>query len=741
MEPKKSTSQFISEATAKFGDLYDYSVSEYVGSHKKIKIICRTHGGFEKVAREFLDKGRGCPLCATRQPMSTPRFIAMAREIHGDTFDYSKSICNAIKDRVIVTCKVPGHGDWEVKANNHLSSKSGCPKCAGNQTLGASKFIDMATKIHNGLYTYGDITYVNNTTPVSIICKKHGEFSQPPMPHLAGQGCPKCAGKGTITTESFIALSKQIHGDKFDYSLAEFKTTAQYITLKCKAEGHIFKQKYGTHIYQKSGCMQCSGSAKKTLEKFISDARKVHGDTYDYSLCTYVNVGTKVDIICSTHGVFSVKPNSHLRGAICRKCYEENSRVENAVYISRAKEVYSGKYTYERTKYIGSAKGLVVTCPEHGDFAVRAESHLRYNVGCPRCAAIEKTKLFITKSMAGHGDTYDYSKVSYSGDAELVTIICKKHGEFQQAAGSHLQGRGCPLCANMGPSKPQLEIQEFLENYTKTILEHKFKGSQKRFDIYLPEKDIAVEFNGLYWHSSRTQLGDRKELDKYNVGIANGVRTLIIFGDEWKLQNTSVKNMLLSAIGELPRVSARSCDISVLDSSQVRDFYVENHVLGAPSSSTHFGLSFKGELVACMSFGVLRSDRKNTDSRHWELTRFSASKTVVGGASRLLSAFLKMDLCDNLTSYSDVRMFSGKMYEKLGFSKTHQTPPDYHYVNTSVSSKRIHKARFQKKHLVKLFPGCDIEGKTEKQICEENGFYQIYDCGKIRWDRVITPKS
>jgi hypothetical protein len=83
-------------------------------------------------------------------------------------------------------------------------------------------------------------------------------------------------------------------------------------------------------------------------------------------------------------------------------------------------------------------------------------------------------------------------------------------------------------------------------------------------------------------------------------------------------------------------------------------------------------------------------------------------------------------------------MFSGKMHEVLGFSRIHQTPPDYHYFNSSVSTKRMHKARFQKKHLVTLFPGCDIENKTEKVICEENGYYQIYDCGKVRWELEIN---
>lgn len=738
MKPEKTTPQFLAEARAKHGDVYDYSQVTYTGSHRSVTLSCPTHGVFERAARDFL-KGRGCPACAPRQPMTTERFVARAQKLYGGAYDYSKSVCNAVKDKVCVTCPVDGHGDWWPKANNHLNGKAGCPKCAGNQRLGADLFLSKARDVHGDIYTYGEITYENNATHVEIHCKEHGAFWQSPMGHLAGQGCPKCAGKGVITTETFIALSKSIHGDKFDYSLAVFKTTADKITLKCKTGGHVFEQGYCTHIRQKSGCPVCAGNAKKTTDQFILDARTVHGDTYDYSLVEYAGKAEPVRILCKTHGEFLQAPNSHLNGAGCLKCYRARRTVENDVYIARASAAHNRKYTYEKTEYTGAANNVIVTCPEHGSWSVNATTHLSRGTGCAKCAcvALLSTPEFIVKATALHGDAYDYSKVAYVDYNTKVLITCKKHGTYLQTPDSHLQGKGCSLCANIGPSKPQIEINDFLAQYTPTIMEHKFEGSAKRYDIYLPEKNIAIEYNGLYWHSSRTQARSTKEVEKYALAMQNGVRTITVFQDEWHFQPDTVKNTLLSAIGLLPRIFARKCTVQKMETDDVRHFYMDNHIQTVPNSSVHFGLTHAGVIVACMSFGMLRSSRRNTDPRHWELTRYASTHTVVGGASKLLAAFRALGVADKLTSYSDVRMFSGNMYAKLGFTRTHQTPPDYYYINTSENNWRMHKAKFQKKHLVKMFPGCDIENKTEREICEENGYYQVYDCGKVRWDLAL----
>lgn len=738
MIPKKTSAEFVEEARALFGEKYDYSLIKYTGSHHKVRVVCREHGAFDQEARNLL-KGRGCPHCSARKPINTERFIAESRKMYGDIYTYERSVCNSTRDKVCVTC--PEHGYWYPNANNHIRGSAGCPVCAGNKKLSTFEFVSRAGAAHSGKYDYSLTSYGNsNTDKVTIICPEHGPFEQAPMAHLAGQGCPKCAGKGVITTESFIALSRQIHGDVFDYSLSEFKTTDDKITLICKKDGHRFEQNYGTHIYQKSGCPQCAGTMFKGTERFVREAREVHGDAYDYSLTHYNGKARDVEIVCPSHGVFRQTPTSHLHGSGCPECLSEKKRMSAAEFIVRALVVHSGKYSYEKTKYTVSVEKVTVTCPEHGDFEIIAGTHIYRGSGCPKCSSARMltTEEFIERARLLHGDAYDYSKVEYRGYDVFITIVCPKHGDFIQTPDSHLQGKGCRLCANVGPSKPQKAIAEFLSAHTEVVLEQQFPNSRRRFDIYMPEKKIAIEYNGLYWHSSRTEAVSR-EKEKHDLAAEHGVRTITIFEDEWLYQPDTVKRTLLSAIGHLPRVFARNCELRGVTTDEAAPFYMENHVQHKPNHATHFALFHNDEMVACMSFGMWRSNRKNTNTRHWELSRYAATCSVVGGASRLLNAFLKLDAADTITSYSDVRMFSGNMYEKLGFTKVHQTPPDYCYVNTRVAGWRVHKAKFQKKHLVKRFPGCDIENKTEKEICEEHGYYQVYDCGKVRWDLTVNP--
>lgn len=124
-------------------------------------------------------------------------------------------------------------------------------------------------------------------------------------------------------------------------------------------------------------------SRRKTTEEFIQDAIKVHGEKFDYSKVDYKNNYTKVCIICPKHGEFFQKPNDHLCGKGCPKCYGRNKTTEE--WISEAKLVYpEGKYTFEKTKYVNARSKLIVTCVEHGEFLTSAHDFLRGH-GCPVC--------------------------------------------------------------------------------------------------------------------------------------------------------------------------------------------------------------------------------------------------------------------------------------------------------------------------------------------------------------------
>ena len=190
------------------------------------------------------------------------------------------------------------------------------------------QFINDATKIHGSKYNYSKVEYVNAKTKVCIICPEHGEFWQTPTHHLSGNGCPICryiksASKNRKIKNDFIKESREIHGDKYDYSKVEYINRNEKVCIICPEHGE-FWQSPSVHL-KGCGCQSCGGNKRYTLDTFIEKARKVHGNKYDYSKVKYINVDTKVCIICPEHGEFWQSPSCHInRHYGCPICDESH---------------------------------------------------------------------------------------------------------------------------------------------------------------------------------------------------------------------------------------------------------------------------------------------------------------------------------------------------------------------------------------------------------------------------------
>ena len=210
-------------------------------------------------------------------------------------------------------------------------------------------FIEKARKVHGDKYDYSKVEYKGCCVKICIICKEHGEFWQTPNGHLKGCGCKKCSvDKQTCSTENFVRKAKLIHGNKYDYSKAEYVNAKTKICIICPIHGE-FWQIPNDHLCGK-GCKKCglkslSLSKTKTTEEFIEDAKRIHGDKYDYSKVKYVGCFDKVCIICKEHGEFWQTPNDHLCGKGCPVCREskmemlvENILTENNIVFERQKK-------------------------------------------------------------------------------------------------------------------------------------------------------------------------------------------------------------------------------------------------------------------------------------------------------------------------------------------------------------------------------------------------------------------
>jgi len=259
---KLTTEQFIEKAKKIHKDKYDYSKVNYVNAKTKVCIICPKHGEFWQTPDKHLC-GHNCPKCHPYSRKDTNEFIELAKEIHGNKYDYSKTVYKGMLTKVCVTC--PIHGDFFVLPNNHLHGDI-CRKCYEEERRkNTDEFIEEAKKIHGNKYDYSNVNYINANTKVCIICHEkyedgteHGEFWQTPANHLIGKGCRKCIGRYYYTSEQFMQEARKIHGDKYDYSKVEYNGMFTSVCIICPKHGE-FWQKPIKHL-SRQGCPICKES-------------------------------------------------------------------------------------------------------------------------------------------------------------------------------------------------------------------------------------------------------------------------------------------------------------------------------------------------------------------------------------------------------------------------------------------------------------------------------------------------
>lgn len=281
--------------------------------------------------------------------------------------------------------------------------------------LTKEEFIKKANEKHNGKYDYHKVDYVNAHTKVCIICPKHGEFFQIPGDHIRGVGCPKCKGdklreSKTLTKEEFIKKAREKHGDKYDYSKVEYVDAHTKICIKCPSHGEFWQTPH-KHL-QGRGCSTCGvikigDKNRLSLSNFIKRANKVHDGKYNYSKVDYVNVHTKVCIICPKHGEFKQIPKHHIRGSGCPKC-SGNYVPTTEEWIVSANEKHNDKYDYHKVKYVKSTTKVCIICPEHGEFWQKPVCHTQ-GCGCPKCN-LSHLEQSVMNYLDKHEIAYAYQK-------------------------------------------------------------------------------------------------------------------------------------------------------------------------------------------------------------------------------------------------------------------------------------------------------------------------------------------
>jgi hypothetical protein len=286
-----------------------------------------------------------------------------------------------------------------------------------------------------------------------------------------------------------------------------------------------------------------------------------------------------------------------------------------------------------------------------------------------------------------------------------------------------------PICKVCNPtevlykSKEELELLEFCQSIaTNVISGDKTQINPYEIDVYFPDFNLGIEYCGLYWHS---EVSGKKSWNyhyrKHQAAMKKGIQLITLYSDEWLNSKDIVKNLIQSKIGIMScSVFARKCQVIDVKSAVAYEFFKKWHLQDPPKRlPINYGLMHNNTLVAVMSF-------VNRSSNCYELIRFASVGRVVGGASKLLSAFIKEYSPVIISSFSNNRHSSGNLYKILGFSEIGTVPPMQEYVF-------YYKSRLHKRGISKFI--AEIKnGQTEWQAAQSIGCDRIWDCGKIKWE-------
>ena len=413
---------------------------------------------------------------------------------------------------------------------------------------------------------------------------------------------------------------------------------------------------------------------------------------------------------------------------------------------------------------ISGTEKLVFRCLEnekHRNYIQEVKNHICISTGTPRCGCPEcryiksakRKKEFCNKvrkdfPLDMYSDVYKESdrsllenkRISYNKKIEFLCPICGN--VYEQIIKDHIRGKRCSYCSGK-VSKEEINVRNIIDKFYKgeVIYNNRSILRNIELDIYIPDKKIAIEYNGSYWH--RTLPGGEGSKTKnyhnykYLSCLKKGIHLINIYDVDFLFRKEKVESFLKDLFIQRNKIYARNCDIKQIDYHTANSMYEEYHLLGKTTNITvSYGLFYNNQLISCMSFQKGRY--KNNKKSVWCLTRFVTKSEIfiIGGASKLLRKFEKDFSPSILVSYSDNDYFIGSVYSRLGFECLGDTKaPRYYWF---LDGKEIKREQCQLRHLSKQYPDLYkkskyIDGNKEDYIMLNLGAYKIYRSGNTKW--------
>jgi Zn ribbon nucleic-acid-binding protein len=558
--------------------------------------------------------------------------------------------------------------------------------------------IKQCTNAHNNYYTYLTTkdTFKGTKYPLHIVCPVHGEFYQEARRHMKGQKCKKCSQFKFKTIYDIVDACNKTHNYEYTYNIDEYIDKIVHARIKlnatCKKHGEFAI--LSDHHIAGQKCPECTKLARFTrqllkFDEVIALCKDKHNNEYTYNNESMSNAlihkNDFVEAVCNVHGQFNIRLRNHIAGQKCPVCTNDRRKIKIRNTVQHLIK--------HRLKIKQSWETQIDACKNR------------------------------------HNNEYSYYEEPLNFTSHsVIRINCSKHGDFYRPLHSHKAGARCPSCVAMsfGVSNAERAVYEFVKEYCNDAQQsNRLEIKPKELDIYIPSKNISIEYNGLYWHRNNKH----NSLNKLELCDNIHIRLINIFEDEWLTKQDIVKSRILSILNiHQDTIYARKCNIVKLNSSDYKDFFEHNHLQGNVNAMIAYGLVYNGAIVAAMSFCKYRKHlgRIAVDNEY-ELLRFcnKLNTKVIGGASKLFKHFVKQFKPAKVISYADRRYSVGNLYYALGFSHVKNTKPNYFYVKDFVRHNRYN---FAKHKLVEQ--GFDAN-LTEDEIMLSRNFYKIYDCGNM----------
>ena len=566
------------------------------------------------------------------------------------------------------------------------------------------------------------------------------------------------------TTEEFIKEMNDFYGyDPYELKgiYTNKSTPIDGICNTCHNNIKVYPYRVQRDIAKNKKTPPCRSCNSVNIEYYINLMINKYGKNQYIFKGEYIDNHTPIDAICirckNNINVIPNKIKSNIENNLdspCRYCANKNLSKNKTKYF--LKEEYQNDldllYGKEKSYTVIDELGELLNTPimhrcnicEY-EWKVRPNYLINNNGNriCPRCNKMERIEIpyceWVIMNRTNIEVLEDY--ISRRTPIKHLCKICNK--TWKTAPANIYAGNGCLNCSKHKPfSKFEEDIKELIiNNDVNNIVmnSRKILPSGKELDIYLPEFKLAIEINGLFWHSDRYKdknYHNNKKLECESIGI----NLLQFYDDDLKDEKRKriIYDKIIHTIGKTKnKIYARNCMIKPITKKDKKEFLNSNHLQGNDRSNFEFGLFTKrdNKLVAVITFVKLRKSLGHTKDVNdkIELSRYSTliNTLVIGGFSKLLkySMFKFKDEYEKILTYADRNISTGNLYDSNGFKLMHISRPGYFYVDIN-KYKRYHRYTFRKNNLKKLFPDNFDPNKTEFEIMDSiKNFERVWNSG------------